>query len=371
MPQNSADIYKKNSIRIESLDWLRGLCALSILIFHFFSFYSAAPSASYLLGRLGIYGVSIFFILSGLSMAIVYNQYLTSISNSIRFCIRRIFRIYPLMWIAIIGALIYGYMIDYPTGAKKIFLNFTGLFGFVSPGMYIATGSWFLGNELVYYSLTPLIIFFFNKNLIYGNIFCCFTWIIGLFFAFHLLPVLGDSVDKWWITYINPFNNLFLYTTGIALYYNFKNLQTGNFSYLILFASIAGLSFFPTESKDIDIITNYNRILFCIFSVALTFSFWKIPIRLPGVFRIPLDKLGIATYGIYLTHPLIFQTLRLVFKDTYTNIPFIAQLVIGSTITIALSLIVYHYIESPLIRIGKVVTQRKTQENLVRNLNRP
>ncbi|HOY69302.1 MAG TPA: hypothetical protein PLZ85_00405 [Methylotenera sp.] len=56
--------------RLDSLDWLRGLLAFSIMIYHLTSWEISPLESSHLLGRLGIYGVSMFFLLSGLSMAV-------------------------------------------------------------------------------------------------------------------------------------------------------------------------------------------------------------------------------------------------------------------------------------------------------------
>lgn len=79
--------------RLEPLDWLRGLMALSIMLYHFGPWHDAAHP----IGRLGIYGVSIFFILSGLSMAIAYDRYICDVPSSVSFFIRRLFRIWPLL----------------------------------------------------------------------------------------------------------------------------------------------------------------------------------------------------------------------------------------------------------------------------------
>ncbi len=95
----------KNS-RIETLDWLRGLMALSIMFYHLTYWIVSPLDSSNPLGRLGVYGVSIFFVLSGLSMAIVYNVYIKSIRASINFYVRRIFRIWPLLWAVCILAII-------------------------------------------------------------------------------------------------------------------------------------------------------------------------------------------------------------------------------------------------------------------------
>nr|WP_279290178.1 hypothetical protein [Clostridium cibarium] len=69
------------------------------MAYHLYYWRVAPLNADSCLGRLGIYAVSIFFILSGLSMAIVYNGFINSIKTSFVFLVRRIFRIWPLLWI--------------------------------------------------------------------------------------------------------------------------------------------------------------------------------------------------------------------------------------------------------------------------------
>jgi len=93
----------RESNRIESLDYLRGIMALSVMIYHLTSWNLYHPDASTLLGRLGVYAVSIFYILSGLSIAIAYSHFIIDIKSSIAFYIRRIFRIWPLLWVCIIA----------------------------------------------------------------------------------------------------------------------------------------------------------------------------------------------------------------------------------------------------------------------------
>ncbi|WP_408054947.1 acyltransferase family protein [Sulfurihydrogenibium yellowstonense] len=92
--------------RIESLDYLRGIMALSVMIYHLTSWNLYHPGASTLLGRLGIYAVSIFFILSGLSIAVAYSHFINDLKSSIAFYIRRIFRIWPLLWLCIFAVIL-------------------------------------------------------------------------------------------------------------------------------------------------------------------------------------------------------------------------------------------------------------------------
>ncbi len=152
------------SARIESLDWLRGLMAISIMVYHLTGLLFYSTDSSSLLGRLGIYGVTIFFIISGLSMALVYSRLISNLATSISFYIRRIFRIWPLLWICIFLITIPNLISNKPVNVLQIIANMTTLFGFVKPGFYMNAGAWSIGNEMVYYALTPMFLILYNQK---------------------------------------------------------------------------------------------------------------------------------------------------------------------------------------------------------------
>jgi peptidoglycan/LPS O-acetylase OafA/YrhL len=173
---------RKQDNRIESLDWLRWLMAMAILLFHLTIWYFYSADSSSFIGRLGIYGVSIFFILSGLSMGLVYNKSIVSFKTSIVFFIKRVFRIIPLMLVIAFIVAIYDH------ASLKAFL-FTGstIFGFIKPNAYIVTGAWSIGNEMVYYAFTPIVIVTYNKSLQYGNTVTFLAFVLSMFFSFFCL----------------------------------------------------------------------------------------------------------------------------------------------------------------------------------------
>jgi exopolysaccharide production protein ExoZ len=144
--------------RIESLDWQRGLLAFAIMFYPLTGWQLHELDSSSLLGRLGIYGVSMFFVLSGLSMAIVYHRYIDGVRSSASFFIRRVFRIWPLLWLAVAFSVAAGLAAHKSPDWYVVAMNLTTAFGFVDPSLYISTGAWSIGNEMVYYALTPFII---------------------------------------------------------------------------------------------------------------------------------------------------------------------------------------------------------------------
>lgn len=344
--------------RIDSLDWQRGLLAFAIMLYHLTGWQLFELDSSSLLGRFGIYGVSMFFVLSGLSMAIVYHKYIDGARASIYFFIRRIFRIWPLLWLAIFFSVATSTAAGTGPSWRLVAINLTTAFGFINPALYINTGAWSIGNEMVYYALTPLIIYAFNKHLAFGNLLTGIACLIGLWFSSYLLTVDKSLADQW-SQYINPFNNLFLYCAGISIYYNAKGLALSTTANLTCFLiALAVFIFYPAVGDQIHIVTGAGRVVFSLASILLVLAFYKNTVQIPRIVSVPLTHLGVITYGVYLLHPIAYRTIIFVLKKFHAQLPPYAM--IGGTIvlTIVLALMSFKLLEEPFIRLGKKLTSR-------------
>lgn len=343
--------------RLEPLDWLRGLLALSIMIYHLISWKYYPPGADELLGRLGIYGVSMFFILSGLAMAAVSFNLTQNARTAARFFVRRVFRIWPLLWLAVVavtlgGVAFKGEAVNWPL----VLLNLTTLFGFVNPGGYINTGAWSIGNEMVYYALTPILLAIYNRNLILGNATVMLTVVVAVYFAYWALSPSATLASQWQV-YINPFNNMFLYTSGVAIYYNTLTLSLRPVTAIsIMITATALLAFYPSNGDQIVVVTGANRFVFSLASVFIVLSFFKLSTHPHKLIAKPLAALGAATYGVYLLHPIIYSAVELTSRRLGLQIGSIATIAITIALTISLSLLIYKKFELPFIRLGKRLT---------------
>lgn len=344
---------RQSLIRVEGLDWLRGMMAISIMLYHYTGWKICSHDSSDVLGRLGVYGVSTFFVLSGLSLAIVYGEYIDSFRSAADFYKRRIFRILPLMCLVTTFISVVERRSDF----LIIFLNYSTLFGFIAPDKYIPTGAWSIGNEMVYYLFTPLIFFVFNNKKNFGILIFLITVIIALFFSFDFLKTSATLADQWTV-YINPFNNFFLFTTGIYIYFNLKNVQINNYvlsAGILLIAAIFVL--YPVSGNQINIVTGSNRLVFSMLSIFMVIIFWKMdPSFIPIIIRKNLNALGMATYSIYLLHPIVMRmNEEITFLNRYSIVVF------SMLFSIILSVIVYKYFEKPFTKMGKsyIVTNLK------------
>ena len=160
--------------RIKQLDWLRGALALLIAIYHFSIYFGERPTSRDFLGRIGVYGVSMFFIISGISIAISSFNTLKTFNGILSFYIKRILRIGPL-YIAV--STIYLLLLFYDTGYlawKSYLVIITLTFGFIDTNASMVPGGWSIGNELVYYLITPILISIFLIEFIFINFYFSF-----------------------------------------------------------------------------------------------------------------------------------------------------------------------------------------------------
>jgi len=172
--------------------------------------------------------------------------------------------------------------------------------------------------------------------------------LIGLYFAFYRLYE-NINLDHQWPTYVYPFNNFFLYVSGIGLYYNFsdKNINS-RLNLSILFLSLLIFVFLPFKER-ISIVTGCDRILYCILSIIIVFCFYKMKITKLNLVGKLFEQFGMATYGVYLLHPVIKLYLSYLIQSRWL------LLILSVFLTIILALTSYYLIENKIIKIGKKI----------------
>lgn len=343
--------HRTQNTRLYNLDYLRGLCAFGIMLYHYLSWTKGDLSATTFMGRLGIYGVGIFYVLSGLMLFYVYYDKMNfKKEDLISFFKKRVFKIFPLLWFVTIYSIILSRKIP---NLFDLFLNLSGLFGFVKWTAYFSAGVWSIGNELVFYAFFPFFILFSKK----------YKWLMGLlslallalflYFTFVGLDAHQDLRSQWAI-YINPLNQVLLFLAGFFIGLLFRKVEMKNaLTLLLLGVSVALFIFYPTTEADkISIVTGENRLIFSLISIIICLCFFKLRIKLPGIFHNPLKLLGEASYSVYLLHPLVWAFYGGISNHLFKmSVPLRFSLCILSTLFI--SYIVYTYFEKYFIRLGR------------------
>lgn len=346
-----------NTTRIASLDYLRGLLAVSVMVYHYASWSGVELGAATVLGRLGVYAVSTFYILSGLSLGLVYRGRINGRGDVFAFVIKRVFRIFPLYWLTLCLAIALALVHSLTSGQAyapdgwRLFLNFSLLFGFVEPTAYLTTGAWSIGNEMVFYALFPLILWVAEKSRWAFTVLLSLTIGIGFLFAYVWLDSSIPLADQWSV-YINPFNQLLLFVAGIALAY-MQPAQTtkGRFiGALMLLTACAVFAALPATGDQIVLVTGAMRLVFFALCVMAVGGIYLSRLSLRGGGMI-LSFLGEGCYSIYLLHPVVAGVVVGVGRKLGIAAPVGYDLAVPATLLVAW--MTYRWLERPMMLVGR------------------
>lgn len=342
--------------RLASLDYLRGLAAFGIMIYHYLSWTLGRFSADTFLGRLGVYGVSIFYVLSGLTLYYVYfNKMQPNLSEVVDFFKKRVLRIFPLLWLVTFAAIaIQGSM----PNLGDLALNLTGLFGFVKWDTYYSTGIWSIGNELVFYVFFPFFVLFSKSSKWLMTILSAVIFGLFVYFAFFKLDV-NTALSDQWRDYINPLNQVFLFLGGYLMGLFLDKVKVHKvLVYTSLIVGVVIFMFYPVHGDTIHLVTGVNRLIFTLCCLLISFSFFKMDVSLPNFVHKPLTILGEASYSVYLLHPVVYKLTGLLFVASAENLfhtPESVRLVTSVILTLVGGYFVYQYFEKYFMRLGRKV----------------
>jgi exopolysaccharide production protein ExoZ len=316
------------SKRLYNLDYLRGLAALGIMAVHLSTLADGPLSTQSFPGRYGVYGVSVFYILSGLTLFFVYFDRIQLNRHDLgNFFLRRFVRIFPLFWLVTFLTM---FVRDIVPSDTRLIYNLTGLFAVVDRHGYIAPGAWSIGNELIFYLFFPVFVILAKRSKLAFYLLSAATLLVYLYFAFYKQNPSVSYLDQW-LDYINPLNQLFLFLAGFLMGYFFhKKSIPPIVSPLCLAAGVALLFFYPGA---INIVAGMHRIVFTVAAILICFSFYKTTFRLKGLPDRVLATLGEISYPVYLIAPLVWYALL----NLHFHLATISLIIICILITLALS----------------------------------
>lgn len=345
--------------RLYNLDYLRGITAFGIMIYHYLSWTLGKFTADTFMGRLGIYGVSIFYILSGLTLFYVYYDRMTlSIKNLTTFFKKRVFRIFPLLWLVTIIAII---LRKKTPDFSNLFFNLTGLFGFVKWDTYFSAGVWSIGNELVFYVFFPIFILLSKAHRPFFIILNIILFSLYVYFAFvKLNPEL--TLSDQWRNYVNPLNQVFLFLSGFLIGLLFRNIKINNlYAFVLLFLGLSLFVFLPAQNDTINLVTGINRLFFTGSCLLICFGFYKLTFNLPIAIHKPLALLGEISYSVYLLHPILYNLVGR-FRNHTIYFPESIRLILSISLTLVISYFTYQYFEKYFMKLGKRIKKTPKKE---------
>lgn len=353
------------SSRIESLDYLRGLMAFSVMIYHYGNWSGLPFESDTIFGRLGIYAVSIFYILSGLSLSLAYRYRINDLKDFRDFSIKRAARIIPLFWLATSMQVFLSYVIPYFTGGSPsenyglLVLNYTLLFGIYDPSLSLITGGWSIGNETFFYLIFPFVIFFSARNKWAIAAFIALSAAFAIYYSYFALTAERTLAEQWQV-YVKSLNQIFLFAVGVAIGH-YKEQVTSILKRKSLSLALAALCIsvfiLPIASGDqINIVTGNERLLLSLACFGLVISTLTLNPGYENAVTRPLKMLGEISYTIYLMHPLVWIATR--FIGQRMDLPIALIGAISIILTLASSVVIFNIFEKFFIKRGTLLIKQ-------------
>ena len=310
----------ESPVRLDFVDAIRGLAALYVVTYHM----ALIPNPSLALPKWansfilhGDTGVTLFFIISAFTLAYSMDERKFEPRATLKFYLRRIFRILPLFYSLLIFTLIRdfaSYHISHPI--SEVILNVSFTFNFI-PGKSagIVWASWTLGIEMVFYILFPYIYKYVNNiwkslGLLFITTFISGVWIQNLI---DYAPNITDEYRVLSFLYRLP-----SFVFGLIIYYIFKKITgtrsnlTG-ISFMLISASALGyFSLISGKINNFGVDDLYWEAAICsLFILGLAVSPVKFFVNKISKFY------GDISYSLYLNHPPLVLILIPVYQYYY------------------------------------------------------
>jgi peptidoglycan/LPS O-acetylase OafA/YrhL len=321
--------------RIKGLDGLRGIAAISVLLFHYTVVYgllieplSPVPfEAPY-----GRHGVELFFIISGFVILMTVEN-----SRSVTdFAVSRFARLFPVFWTAVLIeslALALSPLpptFPFPT-ISSVAENFT-MMPVLFHARLIDGSYWSLFLELAFYVLMGAALRF---RLTHKIELLCFCWLIVFATVRFFHPEVGSRTR-----YILLVEYGHFFIIGICLY-RICAARSTKLTYGLLASACAMSLFGPGPDSG-----SVSTLVYFLITLGCTALVWLAAAdKLSFLALRPLQYLGAISYPVYLFHMVIgFEVIRLVHA---TGASPTTALVLGTTGTILLATAVHKLIERP------------------------
>ena len=334
-------------MRIKELDGLRGLAALSVVLFHYTNGSNPYFKEVFFF-EFGHYGVELFFIISGFVISLTLQRKKTFLE----FWKARFFRLFPIYWVCMTLTFVITSLIglDYMNRSfTEYILNAPMLSRFI--GVKFVDGSyWSLQYELFFYLIMAFIFYFLTKRLskillIFG-LFTLVQFCINLTDFNTIMSNYGGLASTVYFRlygiFILEYINLF--TMGISLYAVVVEKKSWAWIYIII-----GI----IASASISLEDFIAMIVIMGVLVSALFLKWKIWRSRTMLW------LGSISYVLYLIHMFIGRSVIMYLIDNGFFV--YAAIATATLLILALATILTQFIEKPLFQI---LTRKKSRLNM-------
>ncbi|WP_370599935.1 acyltransferase family protein [Pseudomonas nitroreducens] len=345
-------------MKLRSLELLRGLAALWVVLYHIQGVYNPdnynwqGPIADFI--AVGHSGVDLFFVISG--FVIAWTSFLkpTPSRSPVQFAIRRFFRVAPLYWLAtILWAFVYPEGVTLERLARSLAFMPTDIWPTPFYGFPVLYVGWSLNYEIYFYGIVLLLLVL--RLDIASLIAAMAVMLIGVPLALTGLvsinPGTGNTVPTAALKLAtNPL--VWEFVMGVVVAWVFKvttraSLPRGVWLGLGMLA-IGWFIVFLTGSKE-----HFSLIYRGIPSALLVYMTLEMERREVLRFGKFSEWAGSVSYALYVVHPfvVIYAQKHLFLPPKEPHLTILAYLVLGG-VSIALAAWVHRKVEQPIIQFG-------------------
>jgi exopolysaccharide production protein ExoZ len=337
-------------MRIFYLDYCRFFAIITVILTHV----GHQSSFSYIIPRylsdLGRFGVQLFFVISGITIFLSYNNLIKKSFNPIKaFYVKRFFRIVPLF--VIIG-------IYYSFSQNIPFLKMMNPLSGLDP-RYInsVAGGWSIWNEMYFYLLFPIYLYF-RKTSKLTLLFCTILLIFSNIIHFRFFNI-GSQLNMLDFDYLNIFSQFICFCVGIELMAkNYQRIAIFILSHFII-GIIIKYIFFKEFLFIVDFGSSYFTAIISLSCVAficlVKYVSEKCIENHNNIILKFVASCGKVTYTSYLIH---FIVLDIVFNFNLFDFGLEINLIIISGVTFLISIILKPYSEDFFSNLGYKIQKK-------------
>lgn len=330
---------KKASIseRHHALDLVRGLAALAVANYHFLAW-----NAGVTIQSMGTFSVYTFFILSALTMLMVYGDEFQNgvtpdrCSNFFR---NRVARLLPLL--CCVSAVAIAAKDFHVAAIGKAILTGSGLFALATPGSLEASpGTWSLGIETLFYLLFPVLAMGAMRTSKKTLWVCVLLLLLAQHILLALLRPTFDDFSVFWGYYSVPL----MFSPFFAIGFLIWRMGGERSVWLVPIAllTLASLFLFSLVSKG-NLFTDQVSYLALTFIAGLAVYLFHRS-ELPSWLVPVATFIGDISYSIYLTHWIVNPIARKITEVMKWNLAI--HWILFDIIAITLAYISYRWLET-------------------------
>ena len=319
--------------RILGLELLRGMCAMAVAIYHCMLWGGVAHMYSW-----GLYGVYIFFVISG---AVLWRNYHDRLSlygdgrtiSLAEFMARRFARLAPLYTLCALIFATFGIW-----GPWRDALNLSLLFGLTNPGdVSTVIGGWSIGIEFVFYALFPVMLALARDM----RTSCAILATLLIVRVAYVETVLnGETLESAWSAYTQVGTFAVFFFAGILIA---KARIPLRLALPCSILSLAVIFAIPVDNRE-SILTGITGVIYALAAMTVAAGFFWTPANKTAASV--CQFFGDISYGVYLIHPIAWKALEEIWPASGAISRMLAALVIAVTA----SWLALHLYEKPAKR---------------------